>query len=90
MGRKLGPNANKLLIRFMSREAIPDGGDIMDGVKFFLDESHRHKVMDKALANMDLAIKAVRSAPDNPYGDDEEIIAGVILEKIQEKMRDIE
>lgn len=88
--RKLGPNAKKLLIRFMSREAIPAGGDFVDGVKFFLDDTHRRQVMDRALANMDLAITAVRSAPDNPHGDDEEIIAGAILEQVEQREAELD
>ena len=83
--RQLGPNAKSLLIRFMSREAIPEGGDIADGVKFFLNNDHRKTVMDRAWENFNLAITAVRSAPDNPYGDDEEKISGAILEQIKEK-----
>lgn len=83
--RILGPSAKSLLIMFMSREAIPDGGDIADGTKFFLDEDYRKKVIDRAWENFNLAITAVRSAPDNPYGDDEEAISGAILEQIKEK-----
>lgn len=83
--RQLGPNAQKLFIRFISREAIPSGGDITDGTKFFLDKVHREKVMDKAFTNFEAAITAVRLAPDNPYGDNEEIIAGAILEQIEQR-----
>lgn len=83
--RKLGLNAQKLLLRFMSREVIPDGGDFMDGVKFLLDETHRKQIMEKAMMNFDLAITAVRSAPDNTYGDDEEAIAEAILGQISKR-----
>ena len=82
--RKMGPNVKLLYIRFMSREAIPPGGDFDDGAKFLVDEGYRKEVMTRALANMDLAIKAVRSAPDNPYGDDEEAIAEAILQRLNE------
>ncbi len=82
---KLGPYSKKLLVRFMSREAIPEGGDIADGVKFFLDNDHRKIVMDHACENFNLAITAVRSAPDNPYGDDQEIIAEAILREIENR-----
>ena len=83
--QKMGPNIKNLFIRFVSREAIPDGGGIGDGIKMFTDVDHRHKVMDRALENMNVAIEAVRLAPDNPYGDDQEVIAGVILEELVKK-----
>lgn len=82
---KLGPNAQKLLLLFMSREAIPPGGDIANGARFFLDEGHRRKVVERARENMQTAFEAVRAAPDNPYGDDVEAIAGAILAAVDEK-----
>ncbi len=82
---KLGPNAKELLIRFMSRVAIPDDGNIADGARFFLNNEHRKKVMDHAWENMNAAITAVRSTSDNPYRDDEEAIAGAILEQVKQR-----
>ena len=78
----LGPNAKRLLILFMSREAVPPGGGIADGARFFLDAEHRKAVSDKAWDNMNTAINAVKSTTDNPYGDDEEAIAGAILQAV--------
>jgi hypothetical protein len=83
--RKLGPNAKKLLIRFMAREAIPPGGDVADGARFFLNDEHRKSVMDRAWTNFNAAIAAVKATHNNPHGDDEEAIAGAILVLIAEK-----
>lgn len=83
--KELGPNAQKLLIRFISREAIPPGGSIADGAKFLMDEVHRKAVYARARQNMETAFTAVRAAPDNPHGDDEEAIAAAILAMLEER-----
>jgi len=43
-----------------------------------------NKVLDSAEAKAIQAIQLVKSAPDNPFGDDDERIASEILSKIQE------
>lgn len=83
--RKLGPNAKKLLTMFIARESVPPGGGLADGLKFFTDSEHRKRVIETAMTNLDLSIAAIRSAPDNPYGDDEEVIAAAILLAIELK-----
>lgn len=81
--RKLGPNAKKLLSRFIAREAIPPGGGMQSGLRFFTDTEHRHRVLDVAMENLDASIALIQQAPDNPYGDDEEAIAAAILERLE-------
>ena len=82
---EFGPNVQKLLMRFIAREAVPPGGGLAAGAKFFLDEDYRRKAMERARENMQTAFEAVRAAPDNPHGDDEEAIAGAILSMLAEK-----
>lgn len=79
---KLGPNAKRLLMLFMAKEVIPPGGDIVDGFHFFMNAEHRKQVTDRAWSNFNDAIHAVRMAPDNPYGDDDEAISAAILSRI--------
>ena len=81
---KYGPNVTKLIVRFMSYVAIPKGGGLADGIKFIIDPERRKKVIATAEANALDAINLVKSAPDNPYRDDESI-AEIILEKLTEK-----
>ena len=82
---KLKKKKKRLFIRFVSREAIPNGGDIADGTKFFLDSEHREEVLDRAWENFNMAIFAIRSASDNAFGDDVEAIAAAILKACQDK-----
>jgi hypothetical protein len=80
-----GPNVTKLITQFIAREAVPPGGGLVSGLKFFQDKEYRKQVLKKAEADALTAIKAIQSAPDNPYGDDPEVIAGALLEKIRER-----
>lgn len=81
--RKLGANLKRLLAMRVAREAIPPGGGLGAGIDFLLNPERVKETTHKALEWCDQAIAAVRVAPDNPYGDDEETIAGVILEQVR-------
>lgn len=85
--RNYGPNVTKLITRFIAREAVPPGGGIADGVEFFVNPERRKQVLAKAEADALIAIQAIKAAPDNPYGNDDEVIAGAILEKIEQRRR---
>lgn len=80
---KIGPNAKKLLAHFIAHEAIPSGGGIGDGINFLVDPERRHSGLERATANLKAALNAVKSAPDNPYGEDDEAIAAAILDRIE-------
>lgn len=84
---KYGPNMRKLFSEFIARETIPTGtkNGLADAVEFFTNENRRNQVLLKAKSGMENAIAAIKSAPDNPYGDDDEVIAGILLEKIKER-----
>lgn len=81
--RKLGPNAKRLLSRFIARVAVPPGGGMESSLRFFADTEHRHRVLEVAMETLDASIALIRQAPDNPYGDDEEAIAAAILDKLE-------
>ena len=85
----MGPNFKRLVIHKVSLDAIPVGGNIGDGIKFLSDP----KGMKESFAN---AEKWVREAIDilksadaitNYYGNDDEIIAGQILARIDAKQQ---
>ena len=83
--RKLGPNTRELLARFIALEAVPSGGGLGSGLNFLVDPERRRKGIERAMSNLEAALAAVKSAPDNPYGDDDEIIAAAILERVKEQ-----
>lgn len=82
-----GPNVTKLITRFMAREAVPPGGGLNGVLQFFTDDAARKRILANAEKSTIAAIQAVKSAPDNPYGNDDEIIAGEILKKLDQRQR---
>lgn len=85
--RKIGPNAKRLLSHFIALEAIPNGGGIADGLNFLTDRNRMHQGMERAMANLETAFSAVKSAPDNPYGNDDEAIAAAILDRVEQRKK---
>jgi len=69
----------------MARVAIPPGGGLADGLEFFKNPERRKQVLEKAESEALAAIKLIKAVPDNPYGDDDEKIAGMLLVKIEER-----
>lgn len=82
--RVLGPNTRRLLAHFIAREAVPSGGGLADGLNFLADPERRRSGIGKAISDMEAALAVVKTAPDNPYGDDDEAIAAAILAKIED------
>lgn len=79
-----GPNVKKLIVHKMSRDAIPPGGGIAEGIKFLSDPSGMVEAAKKATKWVEVAIAAVRQATDpNPWKNatDEEI-AGELVKQI--------
>jgi len=80
-----GPNVTELITRFIACEAVPQGGGIADALEFFKNPALRKQIIDRAKANALAALRLFKTAPDNPFGDDEEAIAGYLLKRIEEK-----
>lgn len=86
--RKIGENVRKLASLKASRDAIPDGGGLADAIDFITDKQRFFESMKASVLWAFEAVDAVKSAPDNPYGDDDEKIAGGILDAINFGKRD--
>ena len=84
--KKHGPNFMELVFRLM---AGPDGPVQVAfgsaGIAFLMDKEKQIKIMEKAFEQAEAIIQVIREAPDNTYGDDEEVIAKAILDKIKER-----
>lgn len=83
----IGPNVKRLTIRKMPRDAVPDGGVIVEALGFLSSPDRLSQVARDAAAWVDGAILAVRQAANpNPWRDkSDEDIAGEILRQIEEK-----
>jgi len=76
-------NVTSLVATFMWIQAIPSGGDMIDGIRFLLDKDRVSCAAKDARKQARAVIDAVKEAPDNPWGDDDEAIAGAILERVK-------
>jgi hypothetical protein len=81
---KIGPNVKRLLILKMSRNAIPDGGGLADGIKFLSSKESIMSGYKAAEEWTEAVIQAVRDACDpNPFRKaDNETIATEIVRRI--------
>lgn len=86
MSDTVGPNVKRLIIHKMAMDAIPDGGGFADGIDFLLSGKLGESAKS-ATAWVKEALRVFKTAPDNPFGDDDEAIAGAILQKIEERQR---
>lgn len=77
-------NVTRLICHVASLDAIPNGGGIEDGLDFLTDPTLADR-LNAAKVKANTYIDAILSTFDNPYGDDREKVAGVILERIAEK-----
>lgn len=82
---KHGPNVRILITKFIAREAVPPGGGLASAVEFLSNPERRKQVLERAEFEAIQAIQLIKSAPDNPFGDDDERIASELLDKIQER-----
>lgn len=81
----LGPNVKKLMIHWASALMVPPGGGIGDAIEHLINPALLKAGMREALNKTMTASNAVKAAPDNVYGDDDEAIAGDILRRINAK-----
>ena len=80
--RQLTPKVKELLAHFIALEAVPKGGSFADGLDFLTNPDRRRQGLERAMSRLEAALAAVKSAPDNPYGDDDEAIAAEIIERV--------
>lgn len=80
----LTPNLKSLLIRFIVMESVPNGGGFAAAMNSISSKERIIENARKGMAQLNLALEAIKAAPDNPYGTDDETIAGVILKSLED------
>lgn len=70
----------KLIVRFMSKAAIPDGGGFPDAIKFLKNPDRISAVAKSATRDAFQAIDAVRATPDCKWTTDEQIAEQIVNE----------
>lgn len=85
---KIGPNVKRLIVHKMSLLAIPVGSgkdSLSLGVEALTNRGKFASIAAEASDWVRKAIAVMKTAPDNPYGDDDEAIAGALLKGIEER-----
>lgn len=84
-GKPLGPNVKRLLVLKVAKDAIPDGGGFAAGIDALMTPGRMVELSRNALMWIEEALTVFKSASDNPYGDNDEAIAGAILHTMGEE-----
>lgn len=84
MDNTIGPNVRKLIARKAAFDAVPAGGNLGDFVDF-INSGNFADSLKLAAQWVKEALRIFKTAPDNPFGDDNEAIAGYLLTKLEER-----
>jgi hypothetical protein len=85
--RTIGPNVKQLIAMRASVLAIPSGtqNPLAVGLGVLLDPATMKAHLAAAQSEILAAVDAVKAAPDNRWGDDDEAIAGELLRRAKER-----
>ena len=85
----LGPNIKKLIGHKVALQMIPPGtaNPIIAGFKAIMTPGLLSKHIEEAITWIQATFEVIKTAPDNPYGDDDEAIAGKLVHDIEERKR---
>ncbi len=83
--KKMGPHVKRLVCQYASVLAVPPGGGMKEAIATFTTPGKLQANLREACKWVEDKLAAVKAAPDNPFGDDDEAIAKHILEKIDER-----
>jgi len=90
--QQIGPNVRRLIARKMALLAIPVGSgkeSFARGLDVITNRGKFSSVASEASDWVRRAIATMKTAPDNPYGDDDEAIAGAILKGIEQREKEM-
>jgi len=92
MTQQIGPNVRRLIARKMALLAIPAGSgkdSFTKGLDVITNRGKFSSIASEASAWVQAVIATMKTAPDNPYGDDDEAIAGEILKEIEQREKEM-
>lgn len=81
----MGPNVKRLIAHRISTQAVPPGGGVSDALRAIVTPGKLGALAKEATTWVEDALAVVKSAPDNPFGDNDEAIAAELLRRIDER-----
>ena len=67
---------------------MPNGGTFADAIKALVSNEFSSKCIKRAIADVESAIEAIKNAPDNIYGNNDEDICKAIIDKLEQQKND--
>lgn len=89
--KPMGKNVKELWMQWAAADAIHtgDAAPFFNGLSVLSDKTLLKNNFRQALIKVEDALAAIKSSPDNPYGDDDEVIAGEILRRLVERDKEL-
>lgn len=78
----------KLVLFRQAQIAVPPGGGLAAGLRLFTDPEFNRQTFAEAVAFVEQALAVAKTAPDNPYGEDDEAIAAAIFDEIETRRQE--
>jgi hypothetical protein len=79
----IGPNEKKLITKRIAAVMIPEGGSVLDGFNALTNPARMGQIAKESTKWISVMLEAIKSAPDNPHGNDNEVIAASILKQME-------
>lgn len=86
--RTIGPNMRKLIAQCMALLAIPPGGGFAAGIAAITVPGRHAELLKQAMAQAFAYVDTVKAASDNPYGNDDETIADVLVKMVKKRQEE--
>lgn len=84
-GREFGPNMSRLIVHKISVDAVPSGGGVQSAIEFIMNGRLEKSAKEASVWAL-RAVEAVLAAPDYTGEKTEEGVAGMILQKLDERL----
>lgn len=81
----MSSNVMRLVATIAASKAIPSNSQngLVDGIQWLKDAERRNRDLQESFEEAKSYINLIKAASSNPYGDDDEAIAGAILDRLQ-------
>lgn len=85
----IGPNVKRLIAYRMAQLMIPDGtaDPVVTGIRNIATPGKLAACGREATQWVQDALSVLTSAPDNPWGEDEEAMAGALIRRINARLQ---
>lgn len=81
--KPLGENVKRLFSLTFARMAVPLGSGVAGAMKV-IESGKMPSISRQAMHKVEAMLSSVKAATDNPYGNDDEVIAAELLKRLDD------